>query len=225
MVQSGKKSLFGDNKKVNSNKKLNLVNSQNWVWWALGVFVVLFLVLYFFFSSLGTFEYKGLSFQKERYSNELTLYHHSYYFTFNGQTYKQNIYLRNDPRDNEVPISDEIIFSKSREVHLGINNTGIIDCEDSSIAIGTIAQFLGNPQLVLSRGTVDREEATEKKQRYISCEKDINANVVIIQSGNQTEIIKKDHCYFININSCEIQPAVEKFIINALVDARENAQN
>lgn len=222
--KSGKKenqtSLFGD-----SNKASNLKNKKiqiSWMWWALVVFVVGFILFYVVFSKIGTFEYEGLAFDKQAYGKELTLYHHSYFYTYNKQTYKNNVYLRFDPRENRIPVSDEILFIKGRTVYLGINNTNIINCSESQIAIGTISQFFANNQFDLKLGTPDINESKERKQPHIDCQKADDNTVIIIQNSDKTNIVKqRDSCYFINVNQCEIQPAVEKFIVNSLIDTRE----
>ncbi len=213
-------SLFGDNAKV-SNQKAKRIQIS-WMWWALVVFVVGFILFYVVFSKIGTFEYKGLAFDKQAYGDELTLYHHSYFYTYNKQTYKNNVYLRIDPRENEVPVSDEILFIKGRTAYLSINNTNITNCRESQIAIAAITQFFVNNQFDLKLGTPDLNVSKERKQPYIDCQKADDNTVIIVQNSDKTNIIKKgDSCYFININQCEIQPAVEKFIVNSLVDTRE----
>ncbi|MEK6889651.1 MAG: hypothetical protein AABX35_00530 [Nanoarchaeota archaeon] len=214
------KSLFGEN--VNGLNQKGKKIQISWMWWALMVLVVGFFIFYFIFSKIGTFEYEGLAFDKQGYGKELTLYHHSYFYTYNKQTYKNNVYLRFDPRDNEIPVDSEILFTKGRTVYLGINNTGIINCSDSSIAIGTISQFFANNQFDLKLGTPDINESKERKQVHVNCDKADDDTVIIIQSSYMTKISTQgSSCYIINVNQCEIQPAVEKFIVNSLIDTRD----
>lgn len=183
---------------------------------------MVFLFFYFVFSKIGTFEYKGLAFDKQAYGDKLILYHHTYFYTYNKQTYKNNVYLRFDPRENNVGSDAKILFNKGRTVYLGINNTDIINCSDSQIAIGTLSQFFANNQFDLKIGNPDLNQSKEKKQIYVDCNKSKENNVIIIQNSDKTEITKKsDGCYTINVNQCQIQQAVEKFIVNALIDTRE----
>lgn len=214
------KGLFGDNVKI-SNEKIKK-DSSSWMWWALIVFVVVFIMFYTVFSKLGTFEYQGLAFDKQAYGKDLTLYHYSYLYTYNKQTYKNNVYLRIDPRKNYVPVEGNILFTKGRIVYMGINNTNIINCNDSSIAIGTISQFFANNQFDLKIGTNNLNESKDKKQIYIDCGKANNSTVIIIQNANSTKISKEgDSCYKIDVNQCEIEPAVEKFIVTSLINTRD----
>lgn len=219
-IKNESKGLFGDNVKM-PNVKVKK-NPSSWMWWALVVFVVVFIILYIVFSKIGTFEYEGLAFDKQAYGKDLTLYHHSYLYTYNGQTYKNNIYLRIDPRENDVPVNGNILFTKGRAVFMGINNTNIISCNDSSIATGAISQFFANNQFDLKIGTNDINESKNRKQIYVDCNKAKDNTAIIIQDSNITEIIKKENgCYIINVNQCEIESAVEKFIISSLIDTRE----
>ena len=83
------------------------------------IFVGFLLVIYFvassIFQGLNEFEYRGLSFTKERF-DQLEVYHHYYFFKApeTKQLIRYNLYLKVDPRENKVPFEGDEISSQKR---------------------------------------------------------------------------------------------------------------
>ena len=85
--------------------------------WIIG-FLLFLVVLYFiagaFFKSFNYFEYKGLSFTKERYG-ELPVYRHYYYYQDqSGKVIQYNLFLHHDPRANNVSFEGSSIFLEQK---------------------------------------------------------------------------------------------------------------
>lgn len=202
------------------------------LYWVIGVMIgliMIFLVANYFFKNINSFTYEGLAFTKEKFG-EIPVYHHYYYYTDKNNpdnTIKYNLYLRHDPRYNPVSIdADEILFSQDMYNYISINGTGLTECEYSSAAIASLTSFLTNNQLPVKGSTVDYELANQTGIEYVTCETNPENPVMIIQSGNETKIVKTgNNCYEITASSCEIMQAVEKFEIEALLDARERASS
>ena len=190
----------------------------------LAVLVVVFIAFYFIFRNIGRIEYEGMYFVKEKLGN-VTLYHHNFYIKddVNGKIYSYNLYLRNDPRYNNVKVeADDFSFRLGRPFYLGINSTGLSNCSLSIVAIDTLIQFLmyNNNLIKVKTGSVDAEEADLKNVTYVACNRYLGSTTIILESGDETAITKKGDCYRIKIANCEVTQGVEKFILEALVNAR-----
>lgn len=204
--------------------------------WIVGIMiglVVLFAVSFYFFESLKNFEYEGLSFTKEKFG-DIPLYHY-YYFTDLGaitgsavdvgKSKKIEVYLRNDPRENNVSYEgSDVEFYRRRFVYIGLNGTGLLECPYSTIAVASLSGFLAQNGFATRAGTVLEEEANNETQlKYVTCEKYPEHPVIILQAGDETKIVRENNCYTITAANCEILEAVEKFEVRALVDAKKRA--
>src|SRR3989338_2408521 len=192
--------------------------------WGLAVLATVFIISYYMFNSWGTIEYKNLVFSKEAYG-DIIVYHHIYYFKDEGQVYKANIYLRNDPRTNKVPLEGDIAFYKDRPVYISINSSGLSQCEDISFAPQTLSSFLGSNLLTTKAGAPDIAFANVSNVPYVTCDTHPNNIVILMQEGRNTSIVKNNNCHVISISSCEMLPAVEKFIIETLANAKERKKS
>ena len=190
---------------------------------AFAILAILFVVLYYLFQSFGKIEYQDMTFTRERLG-EILVYRYSY-FTQNsqGKFIENTLYVRNDPRTNNVPISGKIEYPFGRQVFISINSTGLNLCEDSGIALATLTLFLGSNEIKPRVGTPDKEEALARNQSHITCDKYVDNMVISIREsqGNETKIYREgNYCYRIDVASCEIQKAVEKFVVHSIIDAR-----
>jgi len=190
--------------------------------WIFGIMIgliVLLLGIYFIMSEQNKIEYKGLAFAKERFG-EIPVYRYSYFFNDDeGQLIKYNLFLRNDPRTNNVSIVGEIALGEN--IYISINSTGLNDCKESSIAVASLAAFIINNQLTLVAGTPNLEESKANNVSHITCDTHPNSPVISIQAGDETKIIRENNCYKINVANCDINPAIEKFEVQTILDAKK----
>lgn len=187
----------------------------------LGILILIFIVFYFAFSGLGKVKYEGLTFVKERYG-EIEVYHYSYLTKLdNGNIRAIDVIVRGNPAENSVPIDSKIVYPEGKSVYLSINNSGLNKCEDSIIAIAELSGFLANNEIPLKAGTPDREEARKNNSTYITCESYPNNLIISLREGSETKITRTgSRCYNMEVANCEIVPAMEKFIIRSIVDAK-----
>ncbi|MBI3334750.1 hypothetical protein HYZ97_04660 [Candidatus Pacearchaeota archaeon] len=192
-----------------------------WTVWALIILVIAGIVFWLIFSSIGTYSYKNLEFTKERYGN-IIMHHHSYlYKNLAGELIKYNLYLRVDPRDNDIPAEGAFIFSK-QAIALGINTTGLQECEDSTIAISQLSSFLANNDLVIETGTPDAQQAAQYSLPVVNCTTHPHHITIMLQEGSESSVVaQSEQCFVLSAAKCEILPVVEKFIVESIVDARE----
>lgn len=207
-----------------SSKQARSLNSSALLWGLLGVAIV-GILLYVIFQSVGTIHYQGLTFTKEAYQ-DLVVYHYWYYFNDSrGQIYKNNIFLRTDPRENMIVTDEGIEYPSSKTIYVGINNSGLNTCEDSTLALGTLYSFFANNLYDVKTGTLSNDEAIAKQQRFINCTTNPGNMVILFQRSSETRVARVGKlCYEIRVNECEsILPLVEKFIVQSLVDAKRDS--
>ena len=221
MVEKGKKrsvkkKLVGARLKPKRNKELYRILSV-----MIGL-ILLFLVFYYIFQSLNKFEYKGLTFTKERFG-ELVVYHHYYYFEDNGEMYKYNLFLREDPRESEVLVEgNRILYPKGKFAYIALDGDGLAKCEKSNMAIASLSAFLSNNMITPKGASIDEDEAKLNNLAYATCESKEDNPVIIIKEGNETriDIDMQDLCYVISVSNCEVLEAIEEFIVQSIVDAK-----
>jgi len=186
----------------------------------LGVIVVVFLIASTYFRSLNTFEYKGLTFTKQKLG-EIILYHHSYYIkTRTGELAKYNFYVRTDPRENNIPITGKSnLLAPGKVVYLSVNSDGLQECRYSQLSVGTISSFLADNQMNVIAGNLDFWQAGTRRDLWATCENKPGNRVVEILKGNETKVTIEGNCYRVEVANCEILEAIEKLELQTLVDA------
>ena len=213
------------------NEKKQERKIERELYWILGVMIgsiIIFLVSNSVFESLSSFEYMGLKFTKDKLG-DIPLYKHTYSFTdprgITGQVINEprtfNLFLRNDPRKNNVSVDGEITIGTSHTLFISVNTTGLTECKYSSVGIASLTNFLAYNLVRVKGATPDPELANETGVEYATCDTHSENQVIIIQEGDETKIEKESSkCYIIKVNECEILPAVEKFMVQSIIDAR-----
>ena len=209
-----------------------VINKElRWVLMTLAGLVILFLLANSFFQSLNKIEYQGLTFAKEKFG-EIPLFHYSYYFNAprsltggainTGQLIQYNLYLRLDPRENNVPVEGgQIILSTDIPTYLTIDTVGLESCEKSTIAVAGLSAFLAENFIQIKGATTD-ESFVEEGIPLVTCDTNPNDTVILLTTGSETKILKKSNlCYNIIVSNCETLQATEKFIVQSIIDSRE----
>ena len=184
--------------------------------------IIVFIVAYYIFSGYNTIEYNGLTFTKERYG-EIPVFHYYYYIS---PELKYNLYIRNDPRTNPVQLTgyaveEGIEFYQGNPIYISVAPEGLVGCEYGSVGISNLASFLVENQFKITGASTDKKQAEDNNIKYATCQYHPDGPVIILKGGNQTQIIRETTgCYIIEINNCEILPAIEKFQVQMILDAR-----
>jgi hypothetical protein len=188
------------------------------------ILVGVFFLFNYIFNNLGTINYDGLKFSKETIG-KIEVYHYYYlYKDRTGQLVQNNIYLRNNPTENQVPVSGNVTFIEGSKVFLGIDTDNLTSCNTSSIAISEITSFIVNGGISVKGGTVNNATAVKQNLTYVDCNVQKQNPVITIGLGNTTAVVNKGLCYKITAATCnDLLPAAEKFIVKAIVDAKDNA--
>ena len=209
-------------KKPKPNKERRLEKEILGIILFLALLVAVFFIASSYFKSKNIFEYRELTFAKQRLGN-IPIYYHYYYFKApDGKVIKYNMYLRNDPRSNNVTlIGDESRLLAGGEVaFISINADGLQECRYGPLAVGTLSSFLADNQMTVIGGNLDFWQAGIKRDEWVTCENKPGNRVVEILSGNETRVDISGKCYRVEVNNCEILDAVEKLMVESIVDAR-----
>lgn len=213
-----------------------------WILAGMATLIVVFVGAYAFAESLKTFNYEGLTFRKELVG-EIEFYRYTYSVEIpkssrgvslvtgnavnNGEGLKTvNVYLRNDPRENDVPLEGEVEFFEKKPIHLSIftDEGGLDACEYTGVGIGTLTNFLVQNNFKVEAGVPDKEVAKENNLEHISCEHNPKDTVIEIKTGETSQVIKHSPlCYEVVIANCEVTKTIEKLIVESIVDAKERS--
>ena len=206
-------------------------NNSKQIYWILGTLLVLVIVFFassYSFKSLTKFEYQGITFTKEKFG-EIPVFHNYYFFkTIEGKLIKYNLYLRNDPRKNNVLLTGNAIslgieFSQGNTNYISVD-PGFVGCEYGSVGISNLVTFLKDNQLDVKGASTDKGQAQANNVTYATCDTHSRDVVIILKKGEETEVIhEKTNCYILQVANCEVLQAIEKFQVQSILDSRERA--
>ena len=220
-------------RKSRTEKKLE--KQLLWIGGFLAALVLAFIIAGLAIKKSNQFEYEGLLFTKEclrgdrpdpflsyKCAGGIRLYHHYFYYKNDlGKLIKYNLYLRTDPRVNDIGAEGRPISFDTKRVFIALDTTYLDDCPDSQIAIGGLSLFLADNQLAVRSGNTDFTEAAVRKQKYVTCEKNANDSVIEIKRANSTGITINGKCMKIDVGQkCDILNATERFKVDAIIDAQ-----
>jgi len=198
--------------------------SKQLIWFFVIVAVIFasFLGPYFWIESSKTFEYVGADWALESYES-LDIYHGRFASLSNpGLTF--NIFLRIDPRENNV--LTEGVFDKFKNGGI-ISLTPEVDaCRgELSRVMLDLASFLKEGVGVgsLKTGSTDKVTALNSDRRYALCNTVSDRTLVIVDIGEPRVVKSEDHpyCYTIYAKDCNDVSSVEKFIVKTIEDFGE----
>ena len=187
----------------------------------LGVLIVIFLIASSYFRNLNNFDYKGLTFSKERVG-DIEVYHHNYYLKVAEKLINYNLYLRIDPRYNNITLTGEKskLLAPGAVAYVSINSDGLQECRYSPLAVGSISSFLSDNQMTVIGGNLDFWNAGLKRDEWITCQNKPGNRVVEIEKGNETSVSIQGNCYRIEVADCQILDAVEKLEVQSIIDSK-----
>ncbi len=176
---------------------------------------------------MNSFEYVGVEWTKEKF-DQLDVYHARYPIIYKGQfmnTY-YNLYIRNDPRTNTVPINNvKFLFNPTI---IRTIQPEVASCPGVMRLNADLYGFLSAFPMVkeIQFGIAEKQVAEESNLTYATCDNAKNGTtVVLIRKSEAPSIDQKGDCYTINVGNCEMGPAVEKFMIGVLAQLNNATLN
>ena len=209
------------------SKKIISKENQQLIWFFLIIAVVFasFLGPYFYIEGLKKFDFAGIEWVEEKYTN-LEVYH-GRFFAFNGADLIYNIYVRNDPRTNNVSVEGEFnIFRSEGFISLG---SGFENCRGEGVRVmADLSAFLraGVGVRTLDVATTNLSFSKESGRTFADCSTPKDITVVKIQKGGGSWISQDEEnpfCYTINVDTCDDIMPVEKFMIESISAFKTNS--
>lgn len=221
-------------KKEKKTKKEKISKTDRELYWVFGIMVVLivtFLVGYIIRPNPNSFEYSELNFEKQMLGN-IPLYKYTYFtekvITTTGSIIKTGeqtavtVLLRNDPRENDVPVDGKIEYlQREKYVYITMSASPDLLCEYGAIAMAELSSFLTQNGFRPKAGISDEATAEEQSFDYITCENHPDRMVISFEAGDENSVVREGNCYILTVADCDILLSTEKFITQSIIDAKE----
>jgi hypothetical protein len=203
-----------------------------WVFSIMVLAIAIFLVGFVLTKESKSFDYNGLDFQKEMLGN-IPLYKHTYLTEKISRTSAQVIrtgdasnviiLLRNDPRKLDViPVEGKIEYLPVEQyVYITFDTSPELLCEYGSIAMAELSSFLTQNGFVAKAGVSNEATAKEQNLSYITCENHPERMVISLRAGDKPSVVRNGNCYTLSVANCDILAPTEKFIVQSIIDAKE----
>lgn len=232
-----KEEVSYDGKVVNEEiSKKDVSNENRQLYWFFGIAIFVFLLFlgtYYYYETYikitpegyrlkGHFEYAGIEWQIEDYTDFIA--YHGRFPSFMNENNTHNIYLRVDPRQNNVSTSGDFLNFK----YGGYISTSpeVDNCTGDMVGdILTLTSFLkyGVGMSSIELGTTDQAVAQKTNRTQVNCSLK-NRGVILIQQGNESSVVQSDKnefCYIITVKDCNDIAPVEKFMLEVLKQKSE----
>jgi hypothetical protein len=180
-----------------------------------GIVFALFLGSYFYVQSLGHFDYAGVRWDKVK-EGQMDFYYAKFRLADTLPVY--NAYLRNDPRQNEIPVNATFKFSDKVLVSFEDYNP---DCQgkDSYLA-AVIGPYLKAMGLNATGATTNLQKSIQQNITIADCSVATKTkSVIVVQSSDKPSIVQSTenlNCYYLNVGKCQHIETVERFIVAIL---------
>ncbi|GEM_PF-646309 len=193
--------------------------------WFIAIIIVIFLAFiipYLYVQSQKSFDYAQVKWQIEGNSG-LTVYH-ARFRALDESDINYNVYLREDPRENNVTTEGNFTdfklggyVSLSKEVDACRGDVARVMIDLGSFLRSGIG--VGN----LTVSSNDYQYSKETKRPYINCKSNTKSTIISIDIGEPRVIQSVDnkYCYEIYVQDCKDISPVEKFITKTIGDIME----
>jgi len=188
--------------------------------WIFAIIVLIFVVViggYYFIKSLSRFSYVGVTWEKLDYQG-IDLYHSRFPVVFDGKLQNNyNLYLRTDPRENNVSV-DAIYAFYPNIVIANDENSG--NCYNAGMANLVGAQFLGAIGFNVSGAYSNKSLANATGMQFANCSSAYGQTVLLIKKSENNASIGQSNdnpnCYILEVGECENLKVMEKLIISVV---------
>ena len=216
--------------KINSEKdselfKKSVQKSEDrqllWFLVVIGIVFAVVLVSYFGAESLKSFEYSGVDWMIEDYAEPTGTIFHGRFIALSNSNLNYNIFLRGDPRENNV--STEGTFDRFKYGGVISITPEVDECRgELSRVMLDLGAFLKRGVGVgpLTSGSTDKYVANESNRQFAQCGTVHDRTLVIIELGDSAVVQDESnpYCYVIRANDCNDVSSVERFMVKAIED-------
>ena len=204
-------------------KSVLKTENKQLIWFIVVVAVIFasFLIPYFWVESSKTFEYVGVDWVIEEYPEPTGTIYHGRFSPSVTPDLMFNMFLRIDPRENNVQVDG--IFDDFKNGGVVSMSPEVDMCRgELSRVMLDLGSFLktGVGVGALETGSTDQFVAVESDRRYALCNTVADRTLVIIDIG-EPRVVKDEnnpYCYTIYAKDCNDLSSVEKFMIKSVED-------
>jgi hypothetical protein len=180
------------------------------------------IMIYIHLQQESRFNYAGVEFQKGK-EGDFTFYHGRFPINYLGQTLKIfNLYLRIDPRKNNIPINTNLSLSKEIIITF---EPGLEKCYNAIVGQSTLAQFVTSfPWVEKVSGAVSNKTyAEENKIEFADCSSATKNRTIIFSRISLESSIEKEeeNCYVMNVADCKYLEITERYILGLIAQINE----
>lgn len=199
--------------------------SKTLIWFFVVVVFVFaaFLVPYFLLESSKSFEFNGVDFVVEEYS-DLTIFH-GRFVSLTDSLLNYNVFFRVDPRKNDVLVSGKLDRYWTREIVSFSPEVSKCQGGLSRVMLDLVSFLrLGVGADEVKNGVSDKDFANLTGVDFFDCEDSRDKTVILIEIGEDRGIVQNESypsCYIITARDCDDSEVVEKFIMQTIVDFRD----
>jgi hypothetical protein len=197
--------------------------SRTLIWFFIIVGLVFASILVPYFASEGakSFEYADISWQVEEYAEPTGMIYHGRFLSFVNPSLYYNIYLRLDPRENNVETvgtfnefkyGGYVAWDEDVDVCRGELSRAMLDLAaflKTGVGVGVINSSASSKALANSSG-----------MDFVSCDVE-DRTVVIVDIGEVSRVVQDEdnpNCYTIYATDCDDLSSIEKFIVKSTED-------
>lgn len=192
-----------------------------WFLVVVGLVFATVLIPYFWNEGLKTFDYANINWTIEEYAEPTGNIFHGRFLSFTNPNLYYNIYLREDPRINDI--YTEGTFDSFKYGGYVSWNEEVESCRgELSRAMLDLSAFLkqGIGIDIVEGGASSIEFSESSGMDYATCDTK-DRTIVIVNIGEESKVIQNKenpNCYTIYASSCEDLTSIEKFIVKSVDD-------
>ncbi len=211
-------------KKVSKKDKKRMERQAFLFFLAIIIFLgAIILAPYLYHEIFGKFSYAGIQFEKTK-SGSVDFYHGVFPVVLQGKFYHDfNLYLRHDPRKNDIPIN--ATFRLSNNVSIGFEK-GAIRCPDAVLGQSLMGQFFGSFPTVkeIEVGMINYTDARDNSLPQITCKNASASNKVFIIQKSETPSItlgENSNCFVLNVGNCKDLETIERYVVGSIAQINQ----
>lgn len=192
-----------------------------WFFVIVGTIFAIIIISYFASESAKSFEYSGIAWKIEEYAEPTGTIYHGIFPALIEANLNYNIFLRIDPRENDIPT--EGVFNKFKYGGVISLSPEVDRCRgELSRVIFDLGAFLRQGVGVgsLVSGSTDKIIANESNRTFVQCDTVLDRTVVVVELGDSSVIqdARNPFCYTIKAKDCNDMSSVERFIVKTVED-------
>jgi hypothetical protein len=191
-----------------------------WFFIIIGIVFATVLISYLGIEGAKHFEYNHIDWLVEEYPN-LQIFHGKF-MALSGTDVSYNIFLRNDPRKNNV--LTEGTFDKFKYGGIISFSPEVDTCRgELSRAIVDVGAFLRQGVGVgdIKAGSTNETIASiDDNKLFAQCDTVLDRTVVVVEMGEPSVVqnIENPYCYTISIEDCNDIKPIERFMVKSVED-------